>query len=70
MKKIFEIEVDCPVCAGKIENAIARLDGVAEVSVNFITQKLSLEAEENEFDRIVKEAIKVARKVEPDFELR
>lgn len=70
MKKIFEIEVDCPVCAGKIENAIARLDGVAEVSVNFITQKLSLEAEENEFDRIVKEAVKVARKVEPDFELR
>lgn len=70
MKKIFEIEVDCPVCAGKIENAIARLDGVAEVSVNFITQKLSLEAEENEFDRIVKEAVKVARKVESDFELR
>lgn len=70
MKKIFKIEVDCPVCAGKIEEAVSKINGVAEVSVSFITQKLSIEAEDNEFDRIIKEAVKAGKKIEPDFELR
>lgn len=70
MKKIFEIEVDCPVCAGKIEDAISKIDGVAEVNVNFITQKLAIDADDNNFDSIINEAKRVGRRVEPNFELR
>ncbi|MBQ6998170.1 MAG: cation transporter [Clostridia bacterium] len=67
MKKIFNIEVDCAVCAGKVEQAISKIDGVKEVSINFITQKLAIEADEADFARIIKEARIVGKRIEPDF---
>ncbi len=67
MKKVFKIEVDCAVCAGKVEEAIRKIDGVQEANINFITQKLSIDANEAEFPRIIKEAKVVGRKIEPDF---
>lgn len=69
MKKIFKIEVDCAVCAGKVEEAIKKIDGVISCSVNFIMQKMVIEANDQEFDSILKKAIKVAKKIEPDFEI-
>ena len=44
MKKTYKIEVDCANCAAKIENAINKLEGVEKAAVNFLTQKLTLEA--------------------------
>ena len=36
MKKIFKLEdLDCANCCGKMEAAIAKVDGVESVSVNF-----------------------------------
>ena len=67
MKKAYKIEVDCAVCAGKVEDAIRKIDGVKSVTVNFMTQKMILEADDDRFEEIVKEALKVAKKVEPDF---
>ena len=67
MKKVFKIEVDCAVCAGKVEEAVKKMDGVKSCSVNFITQKMTLEADD--IDGIIKDVLKVARKVEPDFEI-
>ncbi len=67
MKKVFKIEVDCAVCAGKVEEAVKKMDGVKSCSVNFITQKMTLEADD--VDGIIKDVLKVARKVEPDFEI-
>ena len=67
MKKIFKIEVDCAVCAGKVEDAIKKIPGVKEVRVNFMTQKMILDAEDDKFDEIYQEALKVAKKIEPDF---
>ncbi len=69
MKKIFKIEVDCAVCAGKIESAVKKINGVQDASVSFISQKLALEADENELPRIVKEIKAVGKKIEPDFAL-
>lgn len=69
MKKTFKIEVDCAVCAGKVEEAIKKIDGVISCSVNFIMQKMVIEANDQEFDSILKKAIKVAKKIEPDFEI-
>lgn len=69
MQKKFQIEVDCANCAAKIETAINKIEGVNSASISFMAQKMVLDAEEAAFDRIVKEIIKVARKIEPDFEI-
>ena len=67
MTKTFMMEdLDCANCARKMEDAIRKLDGVTEVHVNFLTQKMILSADDARFDAIVKEAVKAIRKVEPD----
>ena len=69
MQKKFSIEVDCANCAAKIENAVKQLPGVKNVSVSFMAQKMMLEADDDKFDAVLQEAVKVAKKVEPDFEI-
>lgn len=69
MQKKFKIEVDCANCAAKIETAIKELPGVKNASVSFMAQKLLLEADDDKFDAVLKDAIKAAKKVEPDFEI-
>ena len=69
MKKKFTIEVDCANCAAKIENAVKELPGVTNASISFMAQKMMLEAEDDKFDAVLQEAVKVAKKVEPDFEI-
>ncbi len=66
MKRKFACEVDCAACAAKLEDAIKKVDGVENATVSFITQKLTLEAAEDRFDEILKEVVRVAKKVEPD----
>lgn len=67
MKKVFKLEdLDCANCAAKMESAIAKIDGVTFASVSFIAQKLTIEADDAKFDGIIKEAVKVCKKVEPD----
>jgi len=67
MKKTFKlIDLDCANCAAKMERAIKKLDGVNDATVSFMTQKLTIDADDERFDEIVKEAVKVCRKVEPD----
>lgn len=70
MKKVFKLmDLDCANCAAKMENAIARLPGVKGVTVNFMTQKLILEADDADFDRVLDETEKAMRRVEPDCTL-
>jgi len=70
MKKTFKlIDLDCANCAAKMENAIKKLDGVHDASVSFMTQKMTLDAEDEKFDAIVQEVVKVCKKVEPDCEI-
>ena len=67
MKKKFKLQdVDCANCAAKMEEAIKRIEGVADANVSFMTQKMTIEAEESRFDEIMKEVVAVCRKVEPD----
>ena len=67
MKKKFKlIDLDCANCAAKMEEAIKKLDGVNDASVSFMTQKMILEADDAEFDKILKQAVKTIAKVEPD----
>ena len=69
MQKKFNIEVDCANCAAKIENAVKNLPGVVNASVSFMSQKMVLEAEDARFDEVLKQAVKAAKKIEPDFEI-
>ncbi|MBQ8994976.1 MAG: cation transporter [Oscillospiraceae bacterium] len=69
MKKKFKIEVDCANCAAKVEHAIQQIEGVEEASVGFMTQKMVISAAEDRFDEIMEEVIRVAKRVEPDFEI-
>ena len=66
MQKKFKIEVDCANCAAKIETAIKALPGVKNASVSFMAQKLTLDADDDRFDAIMDEVVRVCHKVEPD----
>ena len=70
MKKTFKlIDLDCANCAAKMEAAIKKLPGVNDASVSFLSQKMTIDAEDAKFDEIVKQAVKVCKKVEPDCEV-
>ena len=47
MKKVFKLQdLDCAHCAAKMELAISKLEGVNSVSINFLMQKLTLDADD------------------------
>ncbi|MBR4830990.1 MAG: cation transporter [Butyrivibrio sp.] len=69
MKKTFKCEVDCANCAAKMEEAVKKIEGVVSARVNFMTQKLSLEAEDSVYDSVLEKAVAACKKVEPDCEI-
>ena len=67
MRKTYKLtDLDCAHCAAKMEAAIQKIDGVTEASVSFLTQKLTVEAEDGSFEEIMKQVVKACKKVEPD----
>ena len=67
MKKKFKLEdLDCANCAAKMEDAIKKIPGVNDASVSFMMQKMTIDADDARFDEIVKEAVAICAKVEPD----
>ena len=70
MRKSFKLdEIDCANCAQKLQDAIARLDGVESVSVNFMTQKLTLTADDDRFGDVLDRVVGLAADIEPDCEI-
>lgn len=68
MKKIIKLQdLDCANCASKIENAISQIEGVDNVKVNFMAQKMTFEAADDKFDELLEQAQKVANKIEKDL---
>ena len=67
MKKKFKLEdLDCANCAAKMEDAIKKIPGVNDASVSFMTQKMTIDAEDERFEEIMDEVVKICAKVEPD----
>ena len=67
MKFVYKIEeLDCAHCAAKVEKAISKIDGVQSVSVAFLAQKLTIEADEDKIDEIIAKAREACKKIEPD----
>ena len=71
MKKTYElIDLDCAVCAQKMQDAVAKLDGVNSVEVSFIKQKMTIDFMDGEdVDKLMKKVCKTIAKVEPDCEV-
>ena len=70
MKKKFQLkDLDCANCAAKFENAIKKIEGVQSATVSFMLQKLTIEAEEAMFEKIMDEVVTVGRKVVPECEV-
>ncbi len=70
MKQVFDMEdLDCANCAAKMEDAIRKLEGVTYVSISFIAQRMTLEADDAVFDKVVKAAAKAVKKVDADCRL-
>ncbi len=70
MEKTYKIEVDCASCANLCEQAAKKVDGVCDVRINFMMQKMTVVFEDgaNE-DKVVKAILKACTKVESDFEI-
>ncbi len=69
MKKKFVCIIDCANCASKMEEAVSKLEDVKNVNINYMTQKLTLEADDNKFDKVLETAIKVMKKIDDDVEV-
>ena len=70
MKKKYKLtDLDCANCAAKMEDAIKKLDGVNDASVSFMMQKMTVDAEDDKFDAIMEEVVRVCAKVEPDCKI-
>ena len=62
-------EIDCANCARELQDALAKLPGVKSVSVNFMTQKLTLEADDADYDEVFERVLKTVADREPDCEV-
>ena len=70
MKKTIKLlDLDCGHCADKIQNAV-KIDGVTSVSVNFLGQKMILEAPDDQFDAVLAEAKALIKQIEPDVTIK
>ena len=67
MKKAFKIrELDCAHCAQEIEEAAAKVEGVNKVRVNFLSERMTFDADDARFDEVLGEIKKIIKTIEPD----
>ena len=70
MKKKFKLQdLGCANCAAKMEDAIKKIPGVNDANVSFMMQKMTVDAEDDKFDAIMEEVVRVCAKVEPDCKI-
>ena len=70
MKNTYKIEVDCANCANLMEEATKKTEGIKDASVNFMTQKMTVEfADGTDEKSVMKKVLKACKKVEPDCEI-
>lgn len=71
MRKIIKLEgLCCANCASKIEIEVSKLAGVKSAALSFMTQRLTMEVEDDRADAIVEESRKIAYKIEPEAEFK
>ena len=64
MKKVYELtDLDCANCAAKMEQAVSEIEGVENVSISFMTQKMTIRTDEASHKDIMKKVVKVCKKI-------
>lgn len=70
MRKVIKLDGDlCANCAGKIQAAVEKLDGVNSASVNAMTYRFTLDADDDKFDAALERSIKLFNDIEPDCDV-
>lgn len=70
MKKSYKIEVDCAVCALKMEDAAKNTEGIKNATVNFMTQKLIVDFEDEvKKEEVMQRVLTNCKKVDRDCEI-
>ncbi|MDE6298205.1 MAG: cation transporter [Muribaculaceae bacterium] len=70
MSKTFKIEVDCANCANLVEEAAKKVNGVKDLSISFMAQKMKVSFEEGADEKsVMANVLKAAKKIESDFEI-
>ena len=70
MKKSFKlVGLGCANCAAKMENTISKLHEVSAVTINFLTTRMTIEAEREQMEGIVAAAEKIIKNYEPDVKI-
>lgn len=71
MKKTYTlVDLDCANCARKMEDAIKKLDGVQDATVSFLTQKLTLTADDDRYEDVLRNVVKACKRIEPDCRIQ
>ena len=70
MKSRFKIKgLDCANCAAELERAIGKIDGIDNVSISFMAERMELEFEDVKKEEIMKKLNKVIKREEPDVKI-
>lgn len=70
MAKTFKVEVDCANCANLVEDAAKKVEGVKDLSISFMTQKMKVSFEDGVDEAVVMaNVLKAAKRIESDFEI-
>jgi copper chaperone CopZ len=59
----------CANCAGKIQARIEQIPGVRSASVNAMTMKFTLDADDAAFDDALSQSIEIFSDIEPDCDV-
>ena len=70
MKCKFKIKgLDCANCAAELEREIKKVEGIEEVVISFMTERMELEYDETRKEEILQKVKKLIKKEEPDVTL-
>ena len=66
----FKIKnLDCANCANELEGALQKIDIIENVSISFMTQKLTFECNEENKEQAIEKIRKVIKKQEPEVRI-
>lgn len=66
----YKIEgLDCAACAGELESKLNKIDLIKNVSISFMTQRLTFDCNESDLENALKLIKKTIRHEEPDVSI-
>ena len=70
MKCKFKIlGLDCANCASELERSLQKIKGIQSANINFMTEKMELQYEENDEEEILKNVMKTIKKEDSSIKI-